>query len=167
MRFGGQFLGGNDTNKLYYSLDGKAWTEKEFTYAQAPKVSANPRRSVIADYETVDSLPEGTRAVWVKFWFRRNGPIKDPYKLSLATALRVDADYVPVVGGTPAPVDVIYHYVERHGDRQVEKTHVQTIRQYPTTYKVTVAGDKEPFMRWVEVRLAGQGPASRLTDEKP
>ena len=157
LRWGGRFFRGNDFNKLFYSFDGKTWTEKKWSYRQAPKVTQNKRRSSVADYETLKTVPAGTRTIWLKYWFLRKGPIKDPAKLHLATQLRADADYVPAVRGRRPPVEVTYCWTERHGKMDVEKTHTKVVKSYPASYTVTVRGDRQPTMKSVKIRLADSG----------
>ncbi len=154
VRWGGRFQGGVTSNKLYYSLDGKTWKEKAFSFGQALKEVRNVRRGAIANYETLDSLPEGTDTVWLKYWTHRKSPLKERCHLYFMRGLRIDADYAtPHAGKSPLPCDVTYCWTEFDGDKESEKTHTEKIASYPHSYKVRVAGTKEPIMKWVRMQL--------------
>jgi len=158
VRWGGRFPDDNANNKLFYSFDGKSWTEKPWSYAQRVKDTQNRRREHVAIYEQLDSLPKGTTTVYLKYWFLRRGAPGGKWQRLLTPGIRIDADYLPASRGKRPPVEVTYCWNEYHGRAKVEKTHKKVIDSYPTTYGIIVKGDREPTMNWVRVRLKPDRP---------
>jgi hypothetical protein len=145
----------NERVKYFWSTDGKKWHELKWTFRQAVKKSANTRRGLLPDLETTEDLPTGTREVFVKFWFAARGePQPDGYYLHLANALRIDVHHEPADKRPVPPVEVTYQWTEHHGDKAVDKTLTKVAKSFPASFEVTVAGDAEPTMKSVTLRLA-------------
>jgi len=164
LRCGGQFADDNTNNKMYYSFNGADWIEMPWTYSQAVRNTQNSDRTGVADYETLNPLPAGTRTVWIKFWFYRGSGMSG-YQLQLMTGLSIDAHYTPVSqAGDLPPVDVTYCWAEFAGGQEHVRTDTHTVPSYPDTYNITVLGDSEPVMKWVKVSRANPAPAWPVVD---
>jgi len=162
LRWGGRFTDDNTNNKLYYSYDGQNWQEMPWSYSQGPENTENSNRSRVAIYEELDSLPQGTRTVWLKFWFYRSSG-QSGSSLQLSTGIRIDADYAPPGQGDPPPIEITYCWSEFHGQTEVPVTHTQQISSYPTTYSITVGGTAEPIMKWLKVHQTyGSAPEPQV-----
>lgn len=158
LRWGGRFIDDNETTKLFYSFDGKKWTEKPWTYKQRVKDTANDKREQVALYEVLDKFPPGCKEVWLKYWFMRPAAAGTKPELLLTPGIRIDADYLPQVRAKRPPMVVTYCWTQYEGDKETEKTHRKVIEKYPSQYGIVVKGDREPAMKWVKVELKSDPP---------
>ena len=165
LRWGGMFVDNNETSKLFYSFDGKEWTEKPWSYTQRAKDEKNTLREQVSLYEVLDKFPKGAKEVWLKYWFFRPEGAKEG-TLLLTPGIRIDADYVPAVRGKRPPVEVTYCWNQYEGGVATEKTHTKVIDEYPTKHGIIVKGDQEPTMKWVQVRLkTPEGAAAKAASQ--
>jgi hypothetical protein len=140
VQYGGRFCNrarGSHVD-LLFSLDGgqtwgKSWSLRRTT----------PPWDVL-HYESVE-VPSGHRSVWVKYLL--NSPEAAPSGCSIY-AVRMEADYRPA-DAERRPVRVKFNWSERHQDRSlVERSHTQTIAQFPFKYIIDVGGEDHPIVRW-------------------
>ena len=151
VRWGGAFLGNHTLNKLFYSFDGRDWKEKEWSYGQAVKDTKNARRGIVPNYETIDKLPGGQKAVWLKYHFGVKEADKRKKYRAVIRGLRIDADYVPQGLGAFPPLKVVYSWYEFQGGKKVRKEHVEAITAPTQKFTIKVGGEKEPVMESVTV----------------
>jgi hypothetical protein len=183
VRWGGRFRSApTDVNEMSWSLDGKGWTKQPMSTRWTFPKSDTPNLYV-AYSETTAGFPVGTKTVFLKYLFKRSVPKRDMGDLHLATALRIDAEYVPErkarskveglrpkeqptgAGPSAVPLDlrpstldlpflqITYTWVEDEHGKSVEKTHTEVVRSLPYSYKITVGGEGKPLMKSMRMRL--------------
>ncbi|MHC4716169.1 MAG: hypothetical protein ACYS5V_04310 [Planctomycetota bacterium] len=153
VRWGGRFRAGKgDVNEMYWSADGRTWRRQTLSPTWATRQAQTP--NLYPAYWETTRLPDAGKAVFLKYRFLRSQPRSDPADLHLASALRIDADYVPpaVTGG--AGVEVTYCWMEGEGDSSAERKHTEIAAPLPHAYTITVGGEAKPLMKWVRMRLA-------------
>lgn len=153
---GGRFTVRPGRVKMFWSLDGKEWTELPMSFKQAGKETRNELRSSIANYETVDSFPAGTKSALVKFWFAPKSADSRPEDMHLLSGLRIDAYYPPPAQKQLPAVEVTYAWQQLNEGKWVDKTHTQKVESLPASYEIEVQADEasQPRMKWLRVQQA-------------
>jgi hypothetical protein len=131
--------------RLAHSFDdGRTWIE---TYALT---STEPPWDVI-HYETVNSLPAGTRSALVRY--RLKADQAGPAACSIY-GVRMEANHVPVSAGFQ-PLEVTFRWNEVQPDRSlVARSQTQRVEQVPFRYTIDTAGADHPVVDSLQVQLA-------------
>ena len=153
--YGGRFYnrGAGAHVDLLHSFDGgKTWVE---SYSLA---DTTPPWDVI-HYETVTSIPAGTKSVLFKYLWSAAHAGRDvcgPY------AVRMEAAHRPADAGHQ-PMEVTFAWNECQEDyTTIRRSHTQPVETLPCTYEINVGGVDHPAMESVRVNprgaLAGKQP---------
>jgi len=154
VRWGGRRLA-SGVNELTYSLDGLRWHTLPWTGRDSSR-RLKGKSVYVAEYETLERLPAGTRAVWLGYRFLRERP-REHCQMHLVSSIRIDADYVPPGLGRTPPLEVTYCWAERKGSEEVERTHTELAGKLPHEYRIEVNRDAKPRMKWARMQYVA-GP---------
>jgi hypothetical protein len=123
------------------------------TWVRSYRLSSATKPYDVIHYETVTDLPPGTRSVRFKYLIHNTNP--EAFRASGLYAVRMEANYVPVAGGS-RPIDVTYRWKEVRPDRTlVDRSHKQRVNTFPSTYTIDVGGSDHPVMESLSVHLEG------------
>ncbi|HUV39274.1 MAG TPA: discoidin domain-containing protein [Planctomycetota bacterium] len=144
LTYGGRFYNRAQkaTTKLLHSFDdGKTW-HNPYTLSDT-----KPPWDVI-HYETVETVPPGTRSVLVKYSFSAGAVGR---MASGIYAMRMEVNHKPVDPGT-RPLEVTFTWDEVQLDRsRVERSHTQRVDQFPAKYVINVGGADHPVVKSLRV----------------
>jgi hypothetical protein len=106
----------------------------------------------VIHYETVNSIPAGTRSVLFKYALESSAAGTDACSIY---AVRMEINHEPV-DATFRPFDVTFNWSERHADYSlIERSHTERVTKLPHRYGINVGGADHPVVN--SLRVAGQG----------
>jgi len=129
---------------LLHSFDGgKTWKQT------CTLTETKPPWDVI-HYETVDSVPAGTRSVLLKYLWNSSAAGTDACSIY---AVRMEANYRPA-DATFQPLEVTFDWSEVQKDRSlVKRSHTQLVEKAPVRYTINVGGYDLPIVNSLRVSL--------------
>jgi hypothetical protein len=135
-----------------HSFDGgKTWTQ---TYSLTN--AAQPWD--VLHYETVETVPAGTRSVLFKYALNSSAAGSDACSLY---AVRMEVNHKPA-DATFKPFDVTFNWSERQPDYSlIERSHTERVTQLPHRYNINVGGADHPVVNWLRVNAEGAVPDAR------
>ena len=130
---------------LLHSFDGgKTWTR---SYSLT---DTKPPWDVI-HYETIDTVPPGTRSVLLKYLWNSSAAGTNACSLY---AVRMEANHRPAEASSDHMMKVVFHWSERQKDYSlVERAHHEVIPKLPHKYTVNVGGADHPVVNSLEVSV--------------
>jgi hypothetical protein len=124
------------------------------TWARSYTLSNTEQPWDVIRYETVDSIPRGTRSVLFKYALQSSVAGVDACSLY---AVRMEVNH-KASDAAFHPMDVTFHWSERRLDYSLlERSHTERVAQLPHGYIINVGGADYPVMN--SLRIAGQGAA--------
>ena len=134
---------------LLHSFDGgKTWTPSYSLTGTEPPWD-------VIHYETVGSVPPGTRSVLLKYLL--NSSEAGPSACSIY-AVRMEANYRPA-DAAMRPIEVTFHWSEVQKDGSLaERSHTELVTKTPHRYTIDVGGEDQPVVDWLRVNLQGAAP---------
>ncbi len=106
----------------------------------------------VIHYETVSTIPAGTRSVLCKYLL--NGSAAGSAACSLY-AVRMEVNH-RAPGSTFKPMAVTFNWSERQNDYSlVERSHTERVTQLPHRYTINVGGADHPAVNWMRVNALG------------
>lgn len=103
----------------------------------------------VIHYETVDTVPPGTRSVWFKYRLGSSAAGSDACSLY---ALRMEANHLPADAAF-RPLEVTFNWSERKEDYTlVERSHTEWVTELPHRYVINVGGADHPVTHSLQVR---------------
>jgi hypothetical protein len=125
------------------------------TWAQSYSLTNTAPPWDIIHYETVESIPAGTRTVLFKYRLRGSAAGKDACSLY---AVRMEGNHLPAETAFK-PIEVTFHWSERQKDYSlVERSHTEVVTNLPHRYTVNVGGADHPVVHGL--RVGARDPAS-------
>ncbi len=122
------------------------------TWAQSYTLTNTEQPWDVIRYETVDSIPRGTRSVLFKYALESSAAGVDACSLY---AVRMEVNH-KAADPTFHPMDVTFNWSERQSDYSlVERGHTERVTQLPHRYTINVGGADHPVVN--SLRIAGQG----------
>jgi hypothetical protein len=158
VQYGGRFCNrarGSHVDLLFSLDEGQTWSKSWSLRRTTPPWD-------VIHYESIE-IPSGHRSAWVKYVL--NSPEATPSGCSIY-AVRMEADYLPA-DTQRRPVQVTFNWSERQKDRSlVERSHTQTIAQFPFKYIINAGGEDHPIVNWLRINPAGDstGPKDGYSD---
>jgi hypothetical protein len=133
-----------------HSLDGGR------TWQQTYSLTNTAQPWDVIRYETVSTLPPGTRSVL--FRYRLNSSEAGPDACSLY-AVRMEVNHQPADVAFK-PLEVTFRWSERQQDYSlVERSHTELVSRLPHRYTVNVGGADHPVVHSLRVGVRGAEPA--------
>ncbi|MBI5387157.1 MAG: hypothetical protein HZA90_21015 [Verrucomicrobia bacterium] len=125
-----------------HSFDGgKTWTQSYSLTNTAPPWD-------VIHYETVESVPPGTRSVLFQYRLQSSAAGKDACSLY---AVRMEANHRPAAAAFK-PLEVTFNWSERQADYSlVERSHTEVFTKLPHRYVVNVGGADHPVANSLRV----------------
>ena len=112
----------------------------------------------VIHYETIDSVPVGTRSVLFKYALQSSAAGTDACSVY---AVRMEVNHQPA-DATFRPLDVTFNWSERQADYSlVERSHTERVTKLPHRYTINVGGADHPVVN--SLRIGGQGTARDVT----
>ncbi len=112
----------------------------------------------VIHYETIESIPPGTRSALFKYSFNSSAAGSDACSLY---ALRMEVNH-QVADATFQPINVTFNWSERQADYSlVERSHTEHITQLPHRYTINVGGTDHPVMNLLRVAGRDALPAAQ------
>ena len=110
-------------------------------------------------YESVESIPAGTRSVLFKYQLESSSAGSDACSLY---AVRMEANHKPIAPASQ-PLEVTFNWSERQDDYSlVERSHTERITKLPHRYNIDVGGADHPVVNWLRVAPAASETNARL-----
>lgn len=138
--------------EFLHSFDGgQTWTQSYALTNTAPPWD-------VIHYETVESVPPGTRSVLFKYRLHSSAAGQDACSLY---AVRMEANHRPA-DPTFKPLEVTFHWSERQADYSlVERSHTEVVTRLPHRYAVHVGGADHPVVHSLRVGVRDAAAAAK------